>query len=99
MTLNRLVDSSDRINILNHMVHYRLDATFTALADPPPRGMLAALARGENPISKIAAPYPMRPAGTPNNARVMERRGLIQRRKAGRKTPVPPTTHHPKETQ
>src|SRR3546814_14529182 len=88
MTLNRLVDSSDRINILNHMVHYRLDATFTALADPTRRGMLAALASGEKPISKLAAPYPMSLAGAAKHVGVLERAGLNERRKVGRQQQI-----------
>src|SRR3546814_19576079 len=87
MTLNRLVDSSDRINILNHMVHYRLDATFTALADPTRRGMLAALASGEKPNSKLAAPYPMSLAGAAKHVGVLKREGLLERRKGGRQHP------------
>src|SRR3546814_17914071 len=79
MTLNRLVDSSDRINILNHMVHYRLDATFTALADPTRRGMLAALASGEQPISKLAAQYPLSLAGDAQHVALLERAGQIGR--------------------
>src|SRR3546814_1611757 len=63
---------------------YRLDATFTALADPTRRGMLAALVSGEKPISKLAAPYPMSLAGAAKHVGVLERAGLIERRKVGR---------------
>lgn len=66
------------------MVDYRLDATFTALADPTRRGMLAALALGEKPISDLAAPYPMSLAGAAKHVGVLERAGLIERRKVGR---------------
>jgi DNA-binding transcriptional ArsR family regulator len=38
------------------MVDNELDATFTALADPTRRGMLAALSLGEKPVSELAAP-------------------------------------------
>lgn len=68
------------------MVDYRLDATFTALADPTRpdptrRGMLAALALGEKPISELAAPYPMSLAGAAKHVGVLERAGLIERLK------------------
>ncbi|GGC13146.1 transcriptional regulator [Novosphingobium endophyticum] len=82
--LNHLVDNDGRIDILNHMVDYRLDTTFTALADPTRRGMLAALALGEKPISELAAPYPMSLAGAAKHVGVLERAGLIERRKVGR---------------
>jgi len=66
------------------MVDYQLDATFTALSDPTRRGMLAALADGEKPISALAAPYPMSLAGAAKHVAVLERAGLIERRKVGR---------------
>ena len=47
--------------ILNHMVDDQLDTTFTALADPTRRGMLAALTLGEKPVSQLAAPNQTRP--------------------------------------
>ena len=84
MILNRSVDNGCQIRIVNHMVDYRLDATFTALADPTRRGMLAALALGEKPISELAAPYPMSLAGVAKHVGVLERAGLIERRKVGR---------------
>jgi len=70
--------------MVNHMVDHRLDAAFSALADPTRRGMLAALARGEKPISELAAPYPMSLAGAAKHVGVLERAGLIERRKVGR---------------
>ena len=46
--------------------------------------MLAALALGEKPISELAAPYPMSLAGAAKHVGVLERAGLIERRKVGR---------------
>lgn len=66
------------------MVENHLDATFTALADPTRRGMLAALAIGEKPISELAAPYRMSLAGAAKHVGVLARAGLIDRRKVGR---------------
>ena len=70
--------------MLNHMVERRLDATFAALADPTRRGMLARLAAGECSISVLAEPYRMTFAGAAKHVGVLERAGLIERRKAGR---------------
>lgn len=83
-------NSTERLTIsptlltLNHMVEQRLDATFTALADPTRRGMLAALAGGERSIGELAAPYAMSFAGAAKHVGVLERAGLVERRKAGR---------------
>lgn len=62
----------------------RLDATFHALADPTRRGMLASLALGEKSIGELAQPYAMTFAGASKHVQVLERAGLIARRKAGR---------------
>lgn len=62
----------------------RLDATFTALADPTRRGMLASLALGERSIGELAAPHAMSFAGASKHVKVLERAGLIERRKVGR---------------
>lgn len=66
------------------MVEHKLDATFAALADPTRRGMLAALALGEKPISDLAAPYQMSLAGASKHVGILVRAGLIERRKVGR---------------
>jgi DNA-binding transcriptional ArsR family regulator len=62
----------------------RLDATFSALADPTRRGMLATLMLGERSIGELAAPYQMSFAGAAKHVGVLERAGLVERRKAGR---------------
>jgi DNA-binding transcriptional ArsR family regulator len=62
----------------------RLDATFHALADPTRRGMLASLALGEKSIGELAEPYAMSFAGASKHVQVLERAGLVTRRKAGR---------------
>jgi DNA-binding transcriptional ArsR family regulator len=66
------------------MVDGRLDSTFSALADPTRRGILAALALGEKPVSELAAPYRMSLAGAAKHVEVLARAGLIDRRKVGR---------------
>ncbi len=67
------------------MVDNKLDATFSALADPTRRGMLAALMLGEKPVSDLAKPYQMSLAGAAKHVEVLARAGLIARRKVGRK--------------
>jgi Predicted transcriptional regulators len=66
------------------MVEYDLDATFAALADPTRRGMLSALALGEKSVGELAEPYAMSFAGAAKHVAILERAGLIQRRKEGR---------------
>ncbi len=70
--------------ILNYMVEKQLDMTFTALADPTRRGMLADLMVGEKSIGELAAPYRMSFAGAAKHVAVLARADLIERRKVGR---------------
>lgn len=67
------------------MVEQRLDTTFTALADPTRRGMLADLMLGEKSVGELAAPHRMSFAGAAKHVGILERAGLIERRKAGRR--------------
>jgi DNA-binding transcriptional ArsR family regulator len=69
--------------MLNGMVE-RLDATFHALADATRRGMLARLAGGEQSVGALAAPFAMSFAGAAKHVQVLERAGLISRRRVGR---------------
>lgn len=61
-----------------------LDAVFHALADPTRRVMLRSLALGERTIGELAAPFSMSFAAASKHVRVLERAGLIVRRKQGR---------------
>ncbi len=71
---------------MNLMVKYhrRLDATFRALADPTRRAILAALARGQTPVSVLAAPHRMSLPAVMKHLQVLERAGLVRQRKRGR---------------
>lgn len=62
----------------------RLDLTFAALADPTRRAMLADLATGERSVGELAAPFAMSFAGAAKHVGVLERAGLVERRRAGR---------------
>jgi len=58
----------------------RLSATFTALADPTRRAILARLARGETSVGELAQPFDISGPAISRHLRVLERAGLIERR-------------------
>jgi DNA-binding transcriptional ArsR family regulator len=69
------------------MVNYfaALDATFSALADPTRRAILASLAeRPETSVTELARPYAMSLPAISKHLRVLEDAGLLARRKEGR---------------
>lgn len=57
----------------------RLDATFTALADPTRRAMVARLAAGDATVNELAAPFDITLPGISKHLKVLERCGLISR--------------------
>jgi len=57
----------------------RLDATFSALADPTRRAILARLASGETSVSQLAEPFEMSMPAISKHLKVLERAGLIER--------------------
>jgi DNA-binding transcriptional ArsR family regulator len=57
----------------------RLDATFTALADPTRRAIVARLAAGDATVTELAAPFSMSLPGISKHLKVLERGGLISR--------------------
>ena len=56
-----------------------LDATFSALADPTRRAILARLARGETTVQDLAEPFAMTLPAISKHLKVLERAGLISR--------------------
>jgi len=56
-----------------------LSATFSALADPTRRAILARLAAGEATVKELAAPFAMSGPAVSKHLRVLERAGLIAR--------------------
>jgi DNA-binding transcriptional ArsR family regulator len=56
-----------------------LDATFSALADPTRRAILARLALGETSVSELAKPFTMSLPAISKHLKVLERAGLIAR--------------------
>ena len=57
----------------------RLSATFSALADPTRRAILARLALGETSVTELAEPFEMSMPAVSKHLRVLERAGLIAR--------------------
>src|SRR5215470_8255152 len=57
----------------------RLDATFSALADPTRRAILAQLAAGDATVMELARPFAMSQPAISKHIRVLERAGLITR--------------------
>ncbi|RYZ06910.1 MAG: ArsR family transcriptional regulator [Myxococcales bacterium] len=54
-----------------------LDATFTALADPTRRAILARLAEGEASVTELTRPFELSQPAISRHLRVLERAGLI----------------------
>jgi DNA-binding transcriptional ArsR family regulator len=65
----------------------RLDATFSALADPTRRAILARLASGEAPVTELARPFAMSQPAISKHLRVLERAGLISRGRDAQRRP------------
>ncbi len=61
-----------------------LDLTFGALADATRRGMLVQLSQGESNVSALAEPYNISQPAISKHLRVLEKAGLIERRRQGR---------------
>ena len=64
-----------------------LDASFSALADPTRRAILARLALGEATVMELAAPFEMSQPAVSRHIKVLEGAGLITRRVEGAKRP------------
>ena len=56
-----------------------LNATFSALADPTRRAILARLASGETSVSELAEPFEMSLPAISKHLKVLQRAGLIER--------------------
>ena len=57
----------------------RLSATFSALADPTRRAILARLATGEASVTELAEPFEITLPAITKHLKVLERAGLISR--------------------
>jgi DNA-binding transcriptional ArsR family regulator len=65
----------------------RLDATFTALADPTRRAILARLASGAASVTELAEPFAMSQPAISKHLKVLERAGLISRGRDAQRRP------------
>ncbi len=61
-----------------------LDRAFGALADPTRRRILAQLAKGEECVTELARPHAMSLAAVSKHLIVLEKAGLVKRRREGR---------------
>ena len=64
-----------------------LSATFSALADPTRRAILARLALGETSVTELAEPFAMSMPAVSKHLKVLERAGLIVRGRAAQWRP------------
>jgi len=65
----------------------RLSATFSALADPTRRAILARLTSGEASVQELAEPFEMSLPAISKHLKVLERAGLISRGRDAQKRP------------
>ena len=72
--------------MVNHMVEHTPDLSliFGALADPTRRRILEMLVEGERRVTDLARPFQITLAAVSKHLRVLERAGLLIRRKDGR---------------
>jgi len=68
-------------------VEERLDATFGALADPTRRAIVARLAVGDATVNELAEPFDLSLPGISKHLKVLERSGLISRRRQAQVRP------------
>jgi len=61
-----------------------LNRTFAALADPTRRRILAHLGRGDQRVTHLARPHAMSLPAVSKHLRVLEKAGLLRRRRYGR---------------
>jgi len=66
----------------------QLDATFTALADPTRRAILARLMTGEASVNELAEPFAISQPAISKHLKILERAGLVSRSASGTRRPV-----------
>ena len=92
VALDVLRDSVDNHNVIE-LIGYimtpseRLDATFTALADPTRRAILARLAKGDASVLELAKPFDMSQPAISKHLKVLERAGLVSRGRDAQRRP------------
>jgi DNA-binding transcriptional ArsR family regulator len=71
----------------SHLSSGQLDAVFAALADPTRRAILARLASGDASVQELGAPFDMSQPAVSKHLKVLERAGLVSRRRAAQSRP------------
>lgn len=66
----------------------QLNATFSALADPTRRAILAKLAMGETTVTELAEPFDMSMPAVTKHLKVLEKAGLVKRGRDAQRRPV-----------
>jgi DNA-binding transcriptional ArsR family regulator len=74
--------------ISNVVASDQLSLKFAALADPTRRGLLARLAHGEATVTELAEPFAVSLPAISRHLKVLERAGLITRRRAAQSRPT-----------
>src|SRR3954466_15787798 len=69
------------------MLDVRLDAVFSALADPTRRAILARLAQGEATVSELAEPFGLAQPTISKHLRVLEEAGFILQARDAQRRP------------
>jgi DNA-binding transcriptional ArsR family regulator len=66
----------------------QLSLTFAALADPTRRGILARLLEGEATVNELAEPFSVSLPAISRHLKVLERAGLVSRRRDAQSRPT-----------
>jgi DNA-binding transcriptional ArsR family regulator len=66
----------------------QLSQVFSALADPTRRDIVARLALADATVNELAAPYDVSVQAVSKHLRVLERAGLVSRRREAQRRPV-----------
>lgn len=66
----------------------RLNAVFAALADPTRRAILARLAQGEATVNALVEPFDVSQPAISKHLKVLERAGLVERGRDGKRRPA-----------
>lgn len=65
----------------------KLDATFSALADPTRRAILARLAKGETTVKELSLPFKISAPAVTKHLKVLQSAGLIARSRRAQQRP------------
>ena len=78
------------------MTPAELDTTFSALADPTRRAILARLMEGEATVMELAEPFAMSQPAVSRHLKVLEQAGPDLARPRGAEAALPPRGHAPR---